>query len=115
MSSTDQGGGKRRVFSLRDTRNASNTPNNVDAHARIDRVHNHNSRATTGPRPGLRSHKTPTDGYEHKANSRNNEIPTCPRSLVGGGDGGGPSVFFRPMLFAQTERLYSGSLHSWAT
>ena len=69
------GAGKRRVVSPRDTRHASHTPHTGDAHARIDRVHNHRSQATTGSttRRELRNRKTHADRYEHKVKSRNNK------------------------------------------
>ena len=71
-SSTEQGAGKRRVVSPRDTRHASRTPHTGDAHARIGRVHNHNSRATTGPTP-YRPAVAPQRRYEHKVKSRSNK------------------------------------------
>ena len=75
VTSADQGVGKLRVVSPRDTRHASQTPNTGDALARIDRVHNRNSRATTGSttRRELRNRKTPADKYEHKVKSHNNK------------------------------------------
>jgi hypothetical protein len=112
-SSIDHGGAKRRVFSLRDTRNASNTLHNEDAHARIDRVHNRNSRATTGPRPGPRSRKTSTHGYEHRVNSRNNEARAwISRSDLG--SGGGPRAFLRRMPAGESEQSGRARPHSQA-
>jgi len=80
VTSADQGVGKLRVVSPRDTRHASHTPNTGDALARIDRVHNRNSRATTGSTTRrelrnreLRNRKTPADRYEHKVKSHNNK------------------------------------------
>jgi hypothetical protein len=78
---TDQGGGSggRALSSCtgtrlspRDTRRASHTLPTGDARAQIDRVHNHNSRATTGPTP-CRPGAAPQQRYEHKVKSRNNK------------------------------------------
>ena len=87
VTSADQSAGKRRVVSPRDTRHAFHTPHTGDAHARIDRVHNHNSRATTGSttRRELRSRKTRADGYEHKVKSRNKKATLAPCCGLGGG------------------------------
>ena len=110
VTSADQGAGKRRVVSPRDTRHAFHTPHTGDAHARIDRVHNHNSRATTGSttRRELRNRKTHADRYEHKVKSRNNKATCILRSDLGGGGGlSGQTV-------AQIERLCLRALHPQA-
>jgi hypothetical protein len=60
------------VVSRRDTRPASHTLPTGDARAQIDRVHNHSSRATTGPTP-CRPGAAPQQRYEHKVKSRNNK------------------------------------------
>src|SRR4029077_12083205 len=62
---------QRRVFSPRDTRNAWDTPHTEDAHAQIGHLHNHKSRATTGPTP-CRPGAAPQQRYEHKVKRRNN-------------------------------------------
>jgi hypothetical protein len=104
---------KGRGFSLRDTRNASSTPNNEGARGRIDRVHNRSSRATTGPKPGLRSRQTPKGGYEHRVNSRNNEAPAwISRNGHGSSGGDEPSAFFRWMAVGARERLVFARPHS---
>jgi hypothetical protein len=54
--------------------------------------------------------ETPTHRYEHNLNIRKNKSPA-----LSGLGGGGPSAFLRPTPVAQTERLYSGALHSLAT
>ena len=99
---------QRRVVNHRDTRQASDTLDTEDAHARNYRLHNHNSRATTGSmtRRELRSRKTRADGYEHKVKSRNNKA-TC---ILQSGRGGGGE----PCAFAPTERLYFAAPHSVA-
>jgi hypothetical protein len=69
------GGPRRReaaVVSRRDTRRASHTLPTGDARAQIDRVHNHSSRATTGPTP-CRPGAVPQQRYEYKVKSRNNK------------------------------------------
>src|SRR6516164_6696502 len=111
VTSADQGARKLRVVSPRDTRHASHTPHTGNALARIDRVHNRNSRATTGSttRRELRNRKTPADRYEYKVKSHNNKATLALRSGLGGGDGG-----LSGRTVAQTERLYSGALHSQA-
>ena len=60
------------VFSPRDTRNTSDNRPSAEAHAQIGRVHNRNSRATTGPTP-YRPAVAPQRRYEHKVKSRSNK------------------------------------------
>jgi hypothetical protein len=55
----------------RDIRRASHNLPTGDGRAQIDRVHNHSSRATTGPMP-CRPGVAPQQRYEHKVKSRNN-------------------------------------------